>query len=264
MLISLSGQVIDFHLIYWITICGINTAKDWRQKEHRAVEGWWLGSITDSMDMNFAKLWEIVKDREAGHAGVHGITKSWTWLSDWTTTTVISNTSLPKWRENLKILRISDNPWESDRLLAEDRIIAVASIIIYPIFQLSQLANASCSISVDVGWSHVDSHQIFVQYISSRKELHLASISLIHPNETELLRENRQLLYQDLQCLLLMSHISHFWHFTSQRGIKRLLEFVVLIEVRNRRTKKRKKYITFLGNTKIYALEFSREVQNDN
>ena len=36
----------------------------------------WLGSITDSMDMNLRKLWEIVKDREAWHAAVHWITES--------------------------------------------------------------------------------------------------------------------------------------------------------------------------------------------
>ena len=46
----------------------------------------WLDSVTDSMDMNFSKLWEIVKDREAWHAAVHGIAKSWTRHSDWTTT----------------------------------------------------------------------------------------------------------------------------------------------------------------------------------
>ena len=46
----------------------------------------WLNSISDSMDMNLSKLWEIVKDREAWHAEVHGVTKSQTRLSNWTTT----------------------------------------------------------------------------------------------------------------------------------------------------------------------------------
>ena len=38
----------------------------------------WLDSINDSMDMNLGKLWEIVRDRKAWHAAVHGVTKSWT------------------------------------------------------------------------------------------------------------------------------------------------------------------------------------------
>ena len=62
-----------------------DAGKDWGQEEKRATEDERVGCINDSMDMRLRKLWEIVKVRGGWCPAVHGVAKSQTWLSNWTT-----------------------------------------------------------------------------------------------------------------------------------------------------------------------------------
>ena len=69
----------------------------------------WLDSITDAMNMNLGKFGEMLRDRAAWLAAVHGVTKTWTWLGNWTrtTTTVIQQFHFwvyiqKKWKQDLK------------------------------------------------------------------------------------------------------------------------------------------------------------------
>ena len=63
--------------------------------EGRRRRGWGTkDEMVNSMDMSLSKLWEMVKDREAWHIAVHGVTKNWTWFSDWTTKTIFINITI--------------------------------------------------------------------------------------------------------------------------------------------------------------------------
>ena len=79
----------------------------WNHKRQRMR---WLDSITDSTDMNLRKVQEIVKDREAWHATVHGVAKSWTCLSDWATTKAISRKVKPREAPVSQLFSRADHP----------------------------------------------------------------------------------------------------------------------------------------------------------
>ena len=95
------------HAKSWLVGKDPDAGRDCGQRRRGRQRMRWLDDVTDSMGMSLSKLWEFVMDREAWRAVIHGVAKSWMWLSDWTELIIFTTTRTQhSWRR----------PWVGNRL----------------------------------------------------------------------------------------------------------------------------------------------------
>ena len=80
-IVNYTAMNIGVHVSFWITFLSRYMP---RRRSGQQRMKWWLDGITDLVHMSLSKLWGLVIDRKAWCSAVHGVTNSWTWLSDWT------------------------------------------------------------------------------------------------------------------------------------------------------------------------------------